>query len=952
MRRLVSAIALGSINEDASRLITQADLLAGASDVEGDALSAVNLSLTAGSGALVDNGNGTWTFTPAADWNGAASFSFGVSDGSVTVANSASLTVSAVNDAPVIAAIGLGSINEDASRLITQADLLAGASDVDGGALSAINLALASGSGALVDNGNGTWTFTPAPNWNGAASFSFGVSDGGVTVANTASLAVAAVNDPATVAAIDLGSTNEDTSRLITQADLLAGASDVEGDALSAVNLSLAAGSGALVDNGNGTWTFTPAADWNGAASFSFGVSDGSVTVANSASLTVSAINDAPAVAAIDLGAIDEDASRLITQADLLAGASDVDGGALSAINLALANSSGALIDNGNGTWTFKPAPNRNGPASFDFDVTDGTRTVANSATLALKAVNDAPVVAAIALGSINEDASRLITQADLLAAATDVDGDPLRATNLSLTSGSGALVDNGNGTWTFTPAANWNGAASFGFGVFDGSATVANSASLAVSAVNDAPVAARIDLGPVDEDTSRLITQAELLAGATDAEGAALLAKNLQLKSTTGTLVDNGNGTWTYTPKPDWNGAVAFAFDVSDGVATSSTQAVLDVRAVNDAPVITSDGGAALADVKIAENSTAATSVTATDADAATVIRFAIAGGADAARFTIDAETGKLAFLRAPDHEQPADTNADNRYEVIVSATDGSLTAQQLLRVEVGNVDEAPAIVANSLQVSGSGVTLILRGADTDSAAGVLEFNVTAVAGGRFEHAAAPGQAITTFTQADIDAGAVRFVADDSAAAIDYRLSLSDGVSTVTSAAPDVVFTLAPQTRCCRSGGGAAHRLRRPKSRRCRRALAPIPRQRRCPARRTLHCLLRRTLPCRPSAAAPARRRPMSRRWSSSRCARPRTSRPRCPQPRRRCAASMRRSPHPTCASRCRRRTALPSNRGCRSSRRLPKRCASSSWRSSSTASATTSRAREASSRKSWPRR
>ena len=68
-------------------------------------------------------------------------------------------------------------------RLITQAELLANASDVDGPALTATNLAIAAGNGTLVDNLDGTWSYTPAANDDSAVTFSYSVSDGSRTVA-------------------------------------------------------------------------------------------------------------------------------------------------------------------------------------------------------------------------------------------------------------------------------------------------------------------------------------------------------------------------------------------------------------------------------------------------------------------------------------------------------------------------------------------------------------------------------------------------------------------------------------------------------------------------------------------------------------------------------------------------------------------------------------------------
>ena len=93
-------------------------------------------------------------------------FSYAVTDGvAAPVATTASLDITPVNDAPVTSPVTLAAIAEDSGpRLITQAELLANASDVDGPGLSAVNLAISSGNGTLDNNGNGTWTYHPALN--------------------------------------------------------------------------------------------------------------------------------------------------------------------------------------------------------------------------------------------------------------------------------------------------------------------------------------------------------------------------------------------------------------------------------------------------------------------------------------------------------------------------------------------------------------------------------------------------------------------------------------------------------------------------------------------------------------------------------------------------------------------------------------------------------------------
>jgi len=105
--------------------------------------------------------------------------------------------------------------------------------------------------------------------------------------------------------------------------------------------------------------------------------------------------------------------------------------------------------------------------------------------------------------------------------------------------------------------------------------------------------------------------------------------------------------------------------------------------------PVITSDGGGASAALARPENQTAVTDVDASDGDG-TVPTYSIAGGLDAARFTIVPATGVLTFVTAPNFEAPTDTGANNVYDVVVSASDGSNVDTQAISVTVTNVVES----------------------------------------------------------------------------------------------------------------------------------------------------------------------------------------------------------------------------------------------------------------------
>ena len=107
-------------------------------------------------------------------------------------------------------------------------------------------------------------------------------------------------------------------------------------------------------------------------------------------------------------------------------------------------------------------------------------------------------------------------------------------------------------------------------------------------------------------------------------------------------------------------------------------------------AVILTSNGGGDTASVKVGEGQTLVTQVSATG----TNVAYAISGGADSGRFAINTLTGRLTFVAAPDFEQPADSNGDNVYEVIVGASDGSLGDTQTLSVTVEDRTVAPRLI------------------------------------------------------------------------------------------------------------------------------------------------------------------------------------------------------------------------------------------------------------------
>src|SRR5262249_26171462 len=131
-----------------------------------------------------------------------------------------------------------------------------------------------------------------------------------------------------------------------------------------------------------------------------------------------------------------------------------------------------------------------------------------------------------------------------------------------------------------------------------------------------------------------------------------------------------------------------------SDGALPDRQTLAIVSGNVNEAPVITSNGGGDTATLTVMENTVVAGAVAASDPDGTAT--YTIAGGADADKFTIDAATGTLKFIAAPNYEAPADADGDNHYAVVVAASDGALQDTQTPTITVANANEAPVITSN----------------------------------------------------------------------------------------------------------------------------------------------------------------------------------------------------------------------------------------------------------------
>ena len=538
-------------------------------DADGNPLTAARVTGPA-HGTLTLNANGSFTYTPGANFNGTDTFTYQASDGTAQ-SNTATvtITITPVNDAPVAGDDAYGT-DEDTPRTVVAPGVLANDSDLDGNPLTAV-LATGPAHGTLTLNGNGSFTYTPAANFNGTDTFTYRASDG-TAQSNTATVTITVTaSSDAPVATDDAYITAEDTPLNVPAPGVLGNDTDPDGDQLSAW-VGSGTSHGTLTLNANGGFAYTPDANYNGPDTFIYRANDGTLdSNLATVTITVTAVNDAP-VATNDAYTTDEDTALTVAAPGVLGNDSDLDSATLTAAVVA-EPAHGTLTLNSNGAFTYTPAANYNGPDTFTYHASDGSaQSNPATVTITVTPVSDPPT-ATNDTYSTAEDTPLTVPAPGVLGNDSDLDSSTLTAAVVAGPA-HGSLTLNANGAFTYTPAANYNGPDTFTYRASDGSLTSdPATVTITVTAVNDAPTLAVAPGGTCgSNDRSGTIN---LTVG--DVDGGTL---TLSAASSNTALVPNGNvvfggsgstRTMTATTVAGGTGTSILTVTVGDGQATAT---------------------------------------------------------------------------------------------------------------------------------------------------------------------------------------------------------------------------------------------------------------------------------------------------------------------------------------------------------------------------------------------
>jgi uncharacterized repeat protein (TIGR01451 family) len=545
------------------------------------------------------NIDGTYTYTPNANFNGPDVFTYQVCDvnSNCSVAT-VTLNITAVDDIPV-AVDDVITTPEDTDLRGSVASNDAPSGD-GGNTWSLVGTNGGALHGTLILNTDGTFTYVPEANYFGNDEFTYQLCDGdGDCSVGTVSITINNVND-LPVALNDVASTPEDTNMngSVIGNDIASGDG---GNAWSLVGLNGGASHGTVTMTADGRYTYSPAANFNGTDIFTYHMCDATGDCSTATvTINVTSQNDAP-VAVNDTGTTLEDNALNSTVATNDSPSGD-GGNAWSLVGRNGGALHGTVVMNLDGTYTYTPRANYNGTDEFTYNLCDlnGDCSVAG-VSITIVSVNDLPV-AVDDIVSMPED-TRL--KGSVVGNDTP-SGDGGNIWTLIGTNGGathGVLTMGTGGRFIYTPDADYYGTDTFSYKLCDVDSDCSTaSVTINIDPVDDAPVAVN-DVSITAEDTpvSGNVSTNDTPSG--DGGNRWSLA-GTNGGAAHGTVIMNADGTYTYTPNANYNGADVFVYQLMDADGDVSVATVtITIIAVNDVPVAVNDAASTPKDTELDES-------------------------------------------------------------------------------------------------------------------------------------------------------------------------------------------------------------------------------------------------------------------------------------------------------------------------------------------------------------
>ena len=481
---------------------------------------------------------------------------------------------------------------------------------------------------------------------------------------------------------------------------------------------------GSLTLSANGSFSYTPNLNIDTSDSFTYYANDGTDnSAAATVTITINAVNDVP-VANADSYSTNEDTTLTVAaNSGVRVNDADVET-ATSSLTIAIVftTSNGALTLNADGSFEYIPNTNFDTSDSFTYTASDGSATSSSATvTITINAVQDPPV--AVADAASTDEASTVIF--NVLTNDSDPDtGDSISFSTHDTTGTTGAVTDNGSGSFTYNPNSQFESLAvgesttdTFTYTIVDtNSATATATVTATINGVNDA-VIANPDTGAVTEhgDGGSPTTSVDVNVFTNDTDVDTSDSKtidSIDTSGTTGTVSDQGSGVLRYSPNGQYESLAisesttdSFTYTVSDGTATATATVTVTINGANDSPVAVADTAA------VNDNTFVSVDVDANDTDADTSDSLAVTSIADSGSFgaTVIVSAGKVKYTAA------TNTSGDDTVTYTVSDGNGG-TANGTLVITVTDVTKPDNPGYASVQENSPGTADKVIGTSTDT--------------------------------------------------------------------------------------------------------------------------------------------------------------------------------------------------------------------------------------------
>jgi VCBS repeat-containing protein len=480
-----------------------------------------------------------------------------------------------VNDAPV-AANDSYSTDQDTELVVEAPGVLGNDTDVEGDDLTAV-LESGPSNGSLTLNADGSFSYTPDAGFSGTDSFTYRASDGDLlSEPATVTIAVAQVNQ-APVAVDDSYEVDEDQVLSVVAPGVLDNDTDVDGDSLTAVLVS-GVSNGSLTFNSDGSFTYTPNADFNGSDSFTYVATDGALdSNLATVTITVNAVNDAPVIDPVAPQSVFEGSELVVTVT-----ATDPDGDVLT---YSLDDPpTGATIDPLTGVFRWTPADGPDDSTSITVRVTDnGDPSLFATVTFDVTVTNVAPTIALTGAATVTVGETYTLT----LGTVTDPGTDTVSSYIVNWGDGSiGTFDAAGDVTHIYATVGDYT--ITVDLVDEDGTHVAAGTLAVTVTAVvvvNQPPVIESVGPQTIAEGSELVLT---IVASDPNNDS---LTYSLDA-APTGATIDAATGVFRWTPADGPDDSTGITVRVTDnGDPALSATVTFDVTVTNVAPTIALTG-------------------------------------------------------------------------------------------------------------------------------------------------------------------------------------------------------------------------------------------------------------------------------------------------------------------------------------------------------------------------